>query len=157
MSTITRVKKFWKIHYNGRNYLIKFPSSQFCPLLWENPLLREPLLRESTVPLLKALKFGINAVGAQRCSCLFTFCHAPLKIALLLHKMANECKQPLVAVLGHDLHMTWTWPAMICLWLVWLAHELHHSELRWGHTKTTDFDPNNLKQIFWSSLGNRTD
>ena len=49
MSTITRVKKFWKIHYNGRNYLIKIPSSQFCPLLWENPLLREPLLRESTV------------------------------------------------------------------------------------------------------------
>ena len=59
----------------------------------------EPLeIQQSNIPLLKALKFGINAVGAQRCSCLFTFCHAPLKIALLLHKMANECKQPLVAV-----------------------------------------------------------
>ena len=32
---------------------------------------------------------GINAVGAQGCSCMSTFCHAPLKIALLLHKMAN--------------------------------------------------------------------
>ena len=59
----------------------------------------EPLeIQQSNIPLLKALKCGINAVGAQRCSCLFTFCHAPLKIALLLHKMANECKQPLVAV-----------------------------------------------------------
>ena len=36
-----------------------------------------------------ALKCGINAVGAQGCSCMSTFCHAPLKIALLLHKMAN--------------------------------------------------------------------
>ena len=59
----------------------------------------EPLeIQQSNIPLLKALKCGNNAVGAQRCSCLFTFCHAPLKIALLLHKMANECKQPLVAV-----------------------------------------------------------
>ena len=32
---------------------------------------------------------GINAVGAQGCSCMSTFCHSPLKIALLLHKMAN--------------------------------------------------------------------
>ena len=32
---------------------------------------------------------GINAIGAQGCSCMSTFCHAPLKIALLLHKMAN--------------------------------------------------------------------
>ena len=39
-----------------------------------------------------------NDVGAQRCSWLFTFCHAPLKITLLLHKMANECKQSVVAV-----------------------------------------------------------
>ena len=32
---------------------------------------------------------GINAVGAQGSGCMFTFCHAPLKIALLLHKMAK--------------------------------------------------------------------
>ena len=59
----------------------------------------EPLeVEQSYIPLLKALMCGINAVGAQGCSCMSTFCHAPLKIALLLHKMANECKQPLVAV-----------------------------------------------------------
>ena len=59
----------------------------------------EPLeIQQSNIPLLKALKCGINAVGAQGCSCMSTFCHAPLKIALLLHKMANECKQSLVAV-----------------------------------------------------------
>ena len=63
----------------------------------------EPLeVEQSYIPLLKALKCGINAVGAQGCSCMSTFCHAPLKIALLLHKMANECKQPLVAVRGLD-------------------------------------------------------
>ena len=50
----------------------------------------EPLeIQHSNIPLLKALKCSINAVGAQRCSCLFTFCHTPLKIALLLHKMAS--------------------------------------------------------------------
>ena len=32
---------------------------------------------------------GINAVGAQGSGCMFTFCHDPLKIALLLHKMAK--------------------------------------------------------------------
>ena len=63
----------------------------------------EPLeIQQSNIPLLKALKCGINAVGAQGCSCMSTFCHAPLKIALLLHKMANECKQPVVAVRGLD-------------------------------------------------------
>ena len=50
----------------------------------------EPLeIEQSYVPLLKALMCGNNAVGAQGCSCMSTFCHAPLKIALLLHKMAN--------------------------------------------------------------------
>ena len=39
--------------------------------------------------LLKALMCGINAVGAQGCGCMSTFCHAPLKIAVLLHKTAN--------------------------------------------------------------------
>ena len=50
----------------------------------------EPLdIQQSYIPLLKALMCGINAVGAQGSGCMFTFCHAPLKIALLLHKMAN--------------------------------------------------------------------
>ena len=46
-------------------------------------------VEQSYIPLLKALMSGINAVGAQRCSCMSTFCHAPLIMALLLHKMAN--------------------------------------------------------------------
>ena len=29
---------------------------------------------------------GINAVGAQGSGCMFTLCHAPLKMAVLLHK-----------------------------------------------------------------------
>ena len=41
---------------------------------------------ENTVPLLKALMCGINAVGAQGSGCMFTLCHAPLKMAVLLHK-----------------------------------------------------------------------
>ena len=41
---------------------------------------------------------GNNAVGAEGCSCMSTFCHAPLKIALLLHKMANELKHLSVTV-----------------------------------------------------------
>ena len=58
----------------------------------------EPLEEEqSYIPLLKALMCGINAVGAQGCGCMFTFCHAPLKIAVLLHKMP---KVPFVLVLA---------------------------------------------------------
>ena len=50
----------------------------------------EPLeIQQSSIPLLKALKCGINAVGAQGCGCMSTFCHAPRKIAVLLHKTAN--------------------------------------------------------------------
>ena len=50
----------------------------------------EPLeVEQSYIPLLKALKCGINAVGAQGRGCSFSLCHAHLKIALLLHKMAN--------------------------------------------------------------------
>ena len=50
----------------------------------------EPLeLEQSHIPLLKALKCGINSVGAQGRGCMSTFCHAPLKIAVLLHKTAN--------------------------------------------------------------------
>ena len=44
----------------------------------------EPLeVEQSYIPLLKALICGINVVGAQGCSCMSTFCHAPLKIAYL--------------------------------------------------------------------------
>ena len=41
---------------------------------------------------------GINAVGAQGSGCMFTLCHAPLKMAVLLHKMASVCKQALMTV-----------------------------------------------------------
>ena len=58
----------------------------------------EPLeIEQSYIPLLKALMCGINAVGAQGCGCMFTFCHAPLKIAVLLHKMP---KVPFISVLA---------------------------------------------------------
>ena len=50
----------------------------------------EPLeVEQRYIPFLKALMCGINAVWAQGCGCMFTFCHAPLKIAVLLHKTAN--------------------------------------------------------------------
>ena len=46
----------------------------------------EPLdIEQRFIPLLKALMCGINAVGAQRSGCMFTLCHAPLKMAVLLH------------------------------------------------------------------------
>ena len=48
----------------------------------------EPLeIQQSNIPLLKALKCGNNAVGAQGCNSMSTFCHAPENIALLLHKL----------------------------------------------------------------------
>ena len=37
----------------------------------------------------KLLVCGINTVGAQGCGYMSTFYHAPLKIAVLLHKTAN--------------------------------------------------------------------
>ena len=47
----------------------------------------EPLdIQQCYIPLLKALMCGINAVGAQGSGCIFTLCHAPLKMAVLLHK-----------------------------------------------------------------------
>ena len=47
----------------------------------------EPLdIHQSYIPLLKALMCGINAVGAQGSGCMFTLRHAPLKMAVLLHK-----------------------------------------------------------------------
>ena len=42
--------------------------------------------------------FGINALGAQGSGCMFTLCHAPLKMGVLLHKMASVCKQALMTV-----------------------------------------------------------
>ena len=70
----------------------------------------EPLkVEQSYIPLLKALMCGINAVGAQGCSCMSTFCHAPLKIALLLHKMANGpySLSETVSVLKSTRHFFW--------------------------------------------------
>ena len=43
-------------------------------------------IEQSYIPLLKALMCGINAVGAQGSGCMFTLCHAPLKMAVLLYK-----------------------------------------------------------------------
>ena len=57
------------------------------------------MVEQSYIPLLKALMCGINAVGAQGSGCMFTLCHAPLKMAVLLHKMASVCKQALMTVL----------------------------------------------------------
>ena len=51
----------------------------------------EPLeIQQSNIPLLKALKCGNNAVGAQGCNCMSTFCHAPEKIALLLQSWKSS-------------------------------------------------------------------
>ena len=59
----------------------------------------EPLeVEQSYIPLLKALMCGINAVGAQGSGCMFTLCHAPLKMAALLHKMAIACSLMSMAV-----------------------------------------------------------
>ena len=40
----------------------------------------------------------INAEGAQECGCMFTFCHAYMKMGVLLHKMAIVCNLTLLAV-----------------------------------------------------------
>ena len=59
----------------------------------------EPLeVEQSYITHLKALMCGINAAGAQRCGCMFTFCHAYLKMGVLLHKMAIVCNQKFMAV-----------------------------------------------------------
>ena len=59
----------------------------------------EPLeIQQSNIPLLKALKYGINAFGAQGCSCMSTFCHVYLKMGVLLHKMAIICKRRAMTV-----------------------------------------------------------
>ena len=59
----------------------------------------EPLeVEQSCIPLLKALMCGINAVGAQGSSCMFTLCQAPLKMAVLLNKIGNVCRVMITAV-----------------------------------------------------------
>ena len=69
----------------------------------------EPLeVEQSYIPLLKALMCGINPVGGQGCGCMSTFCHAPLKIAVLLHKMP---KVPFILVLA------------VCTYLVFSIHQ----------------------------------
>ena len=55
-------------------------------------------VEQSYIPLLKALMCGIHAVGAQGCGCMFTFCHAYLKMDVLLHKMAIVCKRRAMTV-----------------------------------------------------------
>ena len=50
------------------------------------------------ISLLKALMCGIDAGEAQGCGCMFTFCHAYLKMSVLLHKMAIICNQKFMAV-----------------------------------------------------------
>ena len=56
-------------------------------------------------PLLKALMCGIDAVEAQGCGCMFIFCHAYLKIGVLLHKMEIVHNQNFMIVL-HTLQIT---------------------------------------------------
>ena len=56
----------------------------------------EPLdIQQSYIPLLKALKCGINAQGHD-CSTLL--CHAHLKMGVLLHKQATVCSLMSMAV-----------------------------------------------------------
>ena len=51
----------------------------------------EPLeIQQSNIPLLKALKCGINAVGAQGRGFSSLLCHAHLKMGVLLHKEASR-------------------------------------------------------------------
>ena len=50
----------------------------------------EPLeVEQSYIPLLKALKCGINAVGAQGRGYSSSLCHTHLKMGVLLHKQAT--------------------------------------------------------------------
>ena len=75
-------------------YTILLSKSDFSYAL----LLVTFVVEQSYIPLLKALMCGIIAVGAQGCGCIFTFCHAYLKMGVLLHKMASICKQTLMTV-----------------------------------------------------------
>ena len=81
-------------------YLVKWCKLDFlfALLLVTFELLK---VEQSYIPLLKALMCGIDAVEAQGCGCMFTFCHAYLKMGVLLHKMAIVCNLTLLAV---DVH-----------------------------------------------------
>ena len=68
----------------------------------------EPLeIQQSNIPLVKALVCGINAVGAQWCGCMSTFCHTPLKMAVLLHKTANASHSFSGTVSGCSQRVLW--------------------------------------------------
>ena len=49
-----------------------------------------PEIQQSNISLLKALKCGINAVGAQGRGFSSLLCHAHLKMGVLLHKEASR-------------------------------------------------------------------
>ena len=66
-------------------------------------------VEQSYIPLLKALMCGINAVGAQGSGCMFTLCHAPLKMAVLLHKTGNVCRVMITAVYTVELRNLWSY------------------------------------------------
>ena len=78
-------------------YLVKWCKSDF---LFALLLVTFELLEvvQSYLPLLKALMCGINAIGAQGHGCMFTLCHAPLKMAVLLHKTEIVCRVMLLTV-----------------------------------------------------------
>ena len=78
-------------------YLVKWCKSDFLfALLLVTFELFE--VEQSYIPLVKALMCGIDAVEAQGCGCMFTFCHVYLKMGVLLHKMAIVCNQKFMAV-----------------------------------------------------------
>ena len=78
-----------KVQMKSLIYTILLSKSDFSFALLLVPF--EPLeVQQSQIHLLKALKCVTNAVGTQGCNYMSTFCHAPLKITLLPHKMAKE-------------------------------------------------------------------
>ena len=78
-----QLSKFKCLHFTPLSLVNRTFHLHFCWYLL-SPLRYNKVMY---VPHLKVLKCGINAVGAQGCSCMSTFCHAPEKIALLLHKL----------------------------------------------------------------------
>ena len=60
-------------------------------------------VEQSYIPHLKAMMSGINAAKAQGCDCMFTFCHAYLKMGVLLHKMEIVHNQNFMTVVSHKL------------------------------------------------------
>ena len=93
---ITKVQRA-KVQIKSPIYTILLSKSDFsfALLLVTFELLE---VEQSYIPLMKALMCGINAVEAQGCGCMFTFCHAYLKMGVLLHKMAIVCNQKFMAV-----------------------------------------------------------